>query len=980
MSDQKRTYAVGCYSATDWNCIHDELTHEGCISNYITTRIVECVDEKKHSDTRAVYLLTDAEAEELKNHSDIKYVHLDIPSNPDVYEKPRAKDLYNAFRYSTNSIQYRKVVSDTGNSLLQITPTSTDINRCGYQLLRCTQRTNPWGNGLSIPLDSRVPYTLDGKHVDVVVGDDGCWHGHPEFQNNTGNGPTNYVGGNVLPGNGTCDLLDLVLDSPYYIDPAWFNANAATRLMTRWDGTTVPTEDAARSWWQNGANRSVAFANIGTVAVDSGYTRDAHCGSNIKKPPVNGAHGTACASQAFGRTLGWAFNANKWTITSIGDVGGLGGSNLANEVEYYFDIIKLFHMHKPINPIYGNKNPTVNSNSWGYSSNLFKATDGIKYYFYRQGASGGTGVAYTPTVSGNTIGGLPLFLNYFTSRLGQEMIPNAMTTAGDEMISSGVIVIASAGNSNQKQVNANHKDFNNYWATTSTATLANSTSNQFGIPTYNTINRRGFPEHIGKTANSEFPVISVGALDVNYSLDNKEQKVDYSNKGNTIDCYVPAEGTLAANCHYPPLGLRPDTYPSISGKFFSDGITGSATASALMTDTTASGAALAYTVTAPGSSFYTFSGSASGNNPTLNVTVGDTLTFNLSVAGHPFWIKTVAVTNTDSGVTTGTITGTNGATSGTLVWNTTGVTPGTYYYICQFHGSMVGTINVQAATTGTQLIIGNIESSAGMLTNTARRITTTSNNTVSVSSITFSEPTTVGLTADSTPSIGMLLNGYDYSNYNGFWDVVLPFNINFGSLQTDKVFINTNSYVTFGTRPLTQNYDWDLMNAYTASEPPMPKIFITAANGTGQKIWTGVAGTTPNRIYQIRFDGSSGYGTASTTSTIIWGMTFYEASPYDIDLHMGINSRISKPTDCDFGGTSSACPVAAGLIATILQENRTWDWRTVKKYLNSALKTQSKNSFYIGKECRNANDSKWSDENSLEGSRPIIIYNPQTNS
>lgn len=862
MSTQKRIYAVGGHTPEDWDYIHKVLLHDETTEEFVPYRCVDCVNLKEHSLTRAVYLLTDEEAEELKNHSKVKFIHLDIPSNPDVYKKPRAKDLYNAFRYYTNSIQYRKVASDTGDSLLQITPTSTDINRCGYQLLRCTQRTNPWGNGFSIPLDSRVPYTLDGKHVDVVVGDDGCWHGHPEFQNNTGNGPTNYVGGNVLPGNGTCDLLDLVLDSPYYIDPAWFNANAATRLMTRWDGTTVPTEDAARSWWQNGANRSVAFANIGTVAVDSGYTRDAHCGSNIKKPPVNGAHGTACASQAFGRTLGWAFNANKWTITSIGDVGGLGAT-MANEVEYYFDIVKLFHMHKPINPIYGNKNPTVNSNSWGYSSNLFKATDGIKYYFYRQGASGGTGVAYTPTVSGNTIGGLPLFLNYFTSSLGQEMIPNALTTAGDEMVAAGVIVIASSGNSNQKQVNANHKDFNNYWATTSTATLANSTSLQFGISTYNTINRRGFPGHIGKTANSEFPVISVGALDVNYSLTNKEQKVDYSNKGNTIDCYVPAEGTLAANCHYPPLGLRPDTYPSISGKFFSDGITGSATASALM--------------------------------------------------------------------------------------------------------------------TGTQLIIGNIESSAGMLTNTARRITTTSNNTVSVSSITFSEPTTVGLTEDSTPSIGMLLNGYDYSNYNGFWDVVLPFNINFGSLQTDKVFINTNSYVTFGTRPLTQNYDWDIFNAYSASEPPMPKILITAANGAGQKVWTGVTGTTPNRIYQIRFDGSSGYGTASTTSTIIWGMTFYEASPYDIDLHMGINSRISKPTDCEFGGTSSACPVAAGLIATILQENRTWDWRTVKKYLNSALKTQSKNSFHIGKECRNTNDSKWSDKNSLEGSRPIIIYNPQTN-
>jgi plastocyanin len=110
-----------------------------------------------------------------------------------------------------------------------------------------------------------------------------------------------------------------------------------------------------------------------------------------------------------------------------------------------------------------------------------------------------------------------------------------------------------------------------------------------------------------------------------------------------------------------------------------------------------------YTVTAPNSTNYSFSGSSSGNDPTLNVTAGDTLTFNLSVAGHPFWIKTAASTGTGSGVTTGTITGTNGSTSGTLVWDTTGVTPGTYYYICQIHSSMQGTINVAAAPAGSYI-------------------------------------------------------------------------------------------------------------------------------------------------------------------------------------------------------------------------------------------------------------------------------------
>ena len=57
---------------------------------------------------------------------------------------------------------------------------------------------------------------------------------------------------------GICELLDLVLDAPYYIDKEWFEADR-NELMTRWDGTKVPVESVARSWWSNSSNRSAAF-------------------------------------------------------------------------------------------------------------------------------------------------------------------------------------------------------------------------------------------------------------------------------------------------------------------------------------------------------------------------------------------------------------------------------------------------------------------------------------------------------------------------------------------------------------------------------------------------------------------------------------------------------------------------------------------------------------------------------------------------
>jgi plastocyanin len=99
-----------------------------------------------------------------------------------------------------------------------------------------------------------------------------------------------------------------------------------------------------------------------------------------------------------------------------------------------------------------------------------------------------------------------------------------------------------------------------------------------------------------------------------------------------------------------------------------------------------------YGVTASGSSAYVFTGYSSGNNIAITAEAGTVLTFNVNASGHPFWIKTVATTGTGSAVTTGVTN--NGAQIGTVVWDTAGIAPGTYYYICQFHGSMVGTITI----------------------------------------------------------------------------------------------------------------------------------------------------------------------------------------------------------------------------------------------------------------------------------------------
>ena len=76
----------------------------------------------------------------------------------------------------------------------------------------------------------------------------------------------------------------MVLDGPYYIDPAWFEANPGARLITRWDGTKVPNEAVARAWWSDSAQRSSAFSSVDTATIPNQYTRLNNNGRHSARP------------------------------------------------------------------------------------------------------------------------------------------------------------------------------------------------------------------------------------------------------------------------------------------------------------------------------------------------------------------------------------------------------------------------------------------------------------------------------------------------------------------------------------------------------------------------------------------------------------------------------------------------------------------------------------------------------------------------
>ena len=596
-ADDKKAYSIKCTSKDDWVFIHEELEKDGSLEDNIPDPAIVCPDKKEHSDTRATYMLTDAEAEDLRKHPKVVFVCIDYDVYPGNYS-PDPKDIVTSVKRFG---RFNKTVSNyrAWNTAPSTPPTSqagigaTDKNRTGYQILRHTQKENPWdatstgvtGNDHLI-IETEPKQLGDGTGVDAIVSDDGFWIAHPEFVH-TDDDPVGYSTGNALTWSGisttpgTCGVLDLLLDGPYYIDPDWFNADPSNRLEQRWDGTTVPQESVARAWWSDASQRSVGFSTIGTTSGFSGsYSRASCNGTNTAKPSNGSDHGTQCAGQVFGKNYGSAYNCNKWVLNGIGsNNAGINGSQ--------FDIQKLFHLYKPNYDRHSatsgkqndDKNPTLSSNSWGYRANTIHSGG---YYWYRPAATDGSvnGVSYDSSSE-------PAFFDRLgaagdLSRCKGEMVDSSVTTAGDEMSEAGVIFVCASGNSNQTQQSPGDPDYNNYWATNAQGQSAaiTSTHTEFGLTCYNTINRRGWPQALGKTtsgistAGSEFPAINVGALDDQYSStgytslsdsDYKEKIVSYSDRGTGIDAYGAADDTLTAdgrnsNLTYP----HPETYTGLS--------------------------------------------------------------------------------------------------------------------------------------------------------------------------------------------------------------------------------------------------------------------------------------------------------------------------------------------------------------------------------------------------------------------------------
>jgi hypothetical protein len=147
--------------------VYDELVNkEG--NQFIPHREVDCVDEHSASEYNGEFMLSDEEADRLK----------DDPRIWDVHRDP--------LEMGAKIVGHNVVVGGFSKDT-----TGVAVGENNWGLARCIYRSEPFGSNTTL---TNFSYTLDGTGVDIVFLDSGILKFHPEFaQNPDGTGGSRVV-------------------------------------------------------------------------------------------------------------------------------------------------------------------------------------------------------------------------------------------------------------------------------------------------------------------------------------------------------------------------------------------------------------------------------------------------------------------------------------------------------------------------------------------------------------------------------------------------------------------------------------------------------------------------------------------------------------------------------------------------------------------------------------------------------------------
>lgn len=226
-------------------------------------------------------------------------------------------------------------------------------------------------------------------------------------------------------------------------------------------------------------------------------------------------HGTHVAAIATGRTFGWAKNARIYSV-KVNGLEGAGDTGTGISIADCFDVIKLWHRNKPIDPATGFKRPTIVNMSWGYSLTY----SSVSQVVYR---------GNTFTDANTTTDAAYRWTNYGLVNLtnGANFVTNFRSGAVDvdiqELLDEGVHVVIAGGNNYHKIDTPGGLDYDNSFRT--------------GGVDYN--------YHQGSSPLDQ-DAIKVGNIDSTTFNAVQDQKAYSSETGPGIDFWAPGSNVVSA--------------------------------------------------------------------------------------------------------------------------------------------------------------------------------------------------------------------------------------------------------------------------------------------------------------------------------------------------------------------------------------------------------------------------------------------------
>jgi subtilisin family serine protease len=172
-----KQYNVALKAGINYDAFWEDMETETDGLLYIPNRRIEFTNERPASLRQCWYLLTDEEAETLRQDDRVYCVEIPPEHRDDIILAPAA----------TQTGDFTKTTSSVGSFL-------------NWGLIRASNPTNVYGTGTTTTLN--YEYTLDGTGVDVVIQDSGIQVDHPEFTDALGNSRVQQINWGAFSGGG----------------------------------------------------------------------------------------------------------------------------------------------------------------------------------------------------------------------------------------------------------------------------------------------------------------------------------------------------------------------------------------------------------------------------------------------------------------------------------------------------------------------------------------------------------------------------------------------------------------------------------------------------------------------------------------------------------------------------------------------------------------------------------------------------------